>query len=83
MEKIKSIYAGWAASKPDWMPDSVALVRGQLDKAKAITNHLFGLNQFVIGKPIWESYLKGEEANPKVAMQKVVDAVKAEMAKGG
>ena len=78
----KSIYADWGAKKPDWMPDSVALVRGQLDKAKAITNHLFGLNQFVIGKPIWESYLKGEEADPKVAMQKVVDAVKAEMKKG-
>ena len=78
----KSIYADWSAKKPDWMPESVALVRGQLDKAKAITNHLFGLQQFVIGKPIWESYLKGEEADPKVAMQKVVDAVKAEMKKG-
>ena len=60
----------------------LALVRGQLDKAKAITNNLFGLQQFVIGKPIWESYLKGEESDPKVAMQKVVDAVKAEMKKG-
>jgi multiple sugar transport system substrate-binding protein len=79
----KSIYAGWDANKPDWMPDFVSLVRGQLDKAKAIDNHLFGLNQFVIGKPIWESYLKGEEADPKVAMQKVVDAVQAEMKKGG
>jgi len=36
----------------------------------------------VIGKPIWESYLRGEEANPKVAMQKVMDAAKAEMKKG-
>ena len=61
---------------------SSALVRGQLDQAKAITNHLFGLQQFVIGKPIWETYLKGEEADPKVAMQKVVDAVQAEMKKG-
>ncbi len=78
----KSIYADWAANKPDWMPEFVGLVRGQLDQAKAITNHLFGLQQFVIGKPIWESYLKGEEADPKVAMQKVMDAVKAEMAKG-
>ena len=78
----KSIYAEWNAKKPDWMPASVALVRGQLDKAKAITNNLFGLQQFVIGKPIWESYLKGEEPDPKVAMQKVVDAVKAEMKKG-
>ncbi len=78
----KSIYADWNANKPDWMPDFVALVRGQLDKAKAINNHLFGLQQFVIGKPIWEAYLKGDEPDPKVAMQKVVAAVQAEMKKG-
>ena len=78
----KSIYADWDASKPDWMPEFVGLVRGQLDRAKAITNHLFGLQQFVIGKPIWETYLKGEEADPKAAMQKVVDAVQAELKKG-
>jgi len=57
-------------------------VRGQLDRAKAITNHLFGLQQFVIGKPIWETYLKGEEPDPKAAMKKVVDAVQAELKKG-
>jgi ABC-type glycerol-3-phosphate transport system substrate-binding protein len=78
----KSIYAEWDANKPDWMPEFVALVRGQLDKAKAITNHLFGLQQFVIGKPHWETYLKGEEADPKAAMQKVVEAVQAELKRG-
>ena len=78
----KSIYAEWNANKPDWMPDFVGLVRDQLDRAKAITNHLFGLQQFVIGKPIWEAYLKGQEADPKVAMQKVVEAVQAELKKG-
>jgi multiple sugar transport system substrate-binding protein len=78
----KSIYAEWDAKKPDWMPDFVGLVRGQLDRAKAINNNLFGLNQFVIGKPIWETYLKGEESNPKVAMQKVVEAVHAEIKRG-
>ncbi|MBX6321192.1 MAG: extracellular solute-binding protein [Rhodospirillaceae bacterium] len=78
----KSIYAAWDADKPDWMPDFVALVRGQLDRAKAITNHLFGLQQFVIGQPIWETYLKGEEPDPKVAMEKVMDAVQAELKRG-
>ncbi|MGK9171093.1 extracellular solute-binding protein [Inquilinus limosus] len=77
-----SIYAEWRADKPDWMPDFVSLVRDQLDRAKAITNHLFGLQQFVIGKPIWETYLKGEEADPKLAMQKVAEAVNAEVKKG-
>ena len=78
----KSIYSGWDANKPDWMPGFVSLVRGQLDQAKAINNHLFGLQQFVIGRPMWEAYLKGEEADPKVAMQKVVEAVQAEMKRG-
>ena len=54
----KSIYADWDAKKPDWMPPFVGLVRSQLDRAKAIDNNLFGLQQFVIGKPIWETYLK-------------------------
>src|SRR5271170_8039821 len=78
----KSIYAEWSANKPDWMPPFVGLVRDQLDKAKAITNHLFGLQQFVIGKPIWEAYLKGQEPDPKAAMQKVVEAVQAEIKRG-
>ena len=78
----KSIYAEWNSSKPDWMPPFVGLVREQLDRAKAITNHLFGLQQFVIGKPIWETYLKGEEPDPKAAMKKVVEAVQAELKKG-
>ena len=82
MPPYKSIYAEWDANKPEWMPDFVALVRGQLDRAKAIPNHIFGLQQFVIGKPAWETFLKGEEADPKVAMQNVMDAVKAEMDRG-
>ena len=78
----KSIYAEWDANKPDWLPPFVGLVRSQLDSAKAINNHIFGLQQFVIGKPIWDAYLKGEEADPKAAMQKVVEAVQAEMKRG-
>jgi multiple sugar transport system substrate-binding protein len=77
-----SIYTDWTANKPDWMPPFVSLVRGQLDRARAIKNHVFGLQQFVIAKPIWESYLKGEEADPKVAMQKAMAAVNAEVKKG-
>lgn len=78
----KSIYAEWAADKPDWMPEFVGLVRGQLDQAKAINNHLFGLQQFIIGQPVWETYLKGEEKDPRVALKNVVDAVQAEMKRG-
>jgi ABC-type glycerol-3-phosphate transport system substrate-binding protein len=79
----KSVYAGWQASKPDWMQDFVGLIRGQLDVAKAITNHPFGLTQFVIGKPFWEEFLTGKEADPKAALQKAKDAVAAEIKKAG
>ena len=57
------------------------LVRGQLDVAKAIPNHAFGLQQFIIGQPFWEKYLKGEEKDPKVALQAAKDAVAAEVKK--
>lgn len=77
----KSIYAGWDATPPDWMQPFVGLVRSQLDVAKAINNHPFGLTQFVIGKPLWEEFLTGKEADPKAALQKAKDAVQAEIAK--
>ncbi|SDB23950.1 ABC transporter substrate-binding protein [Bauldia litoralis] len=78
----KSIYAEWDANPPDWMLPFVALVRAQLDKAKAIENNLFGLSQFQIGQPLWQAYLTGEVEDPKVAMQNVMDAVKAERDRG-
>jgi multiple sugar transport system substrate-binding protein len=81
----KSIYAAWETEKPDWLEANpwVALVRGQLDVAKAIPNHAFGLQQFIIGQPLWEAYFKGEVDDPKVAMQNAKDAVVAEIKKAG
>jgi len=81
----KSLYTAWNANPPDWLTKQtwVPLVRGQLDVAKAIPNHSFGLQQFVIGQPFWEKYLKGEEKDPKVAMQAAKDAVVAEIKKSG
>lgn len=63
------------------MPEFVGLVRNQLDKAKAINNHLFGLQQFIIGRPIWDKYLTGEVADPMEVMKEVEAAVKAELEK--
>jgi multiple sugar transport system substrate-binding protein len=74
-----SIYAEWEENPPDWMRPYVGLVREQLDVARAIDNHLFGLTQFVIGKPYWEAYLTGEESDPLAALQAAQDAVNAEI----
>lgn len=78
-----SIYNKWKQSPPDFLKANpwVDLVFGQLAVAKAIPNHAFGLQQFIIGQPIWEKYLKGEEKDPKVAMQAAKDAVAAEVKK--
>jgi ABC-type glycerol-3-phosphate transport system substrate-binding protein len=79
----KSLYDQWNSEKPDWYTSQtwLPLVRGQLDVAKAIPNHAFGLNQFVIGQPLWEKYLSGEESDPMVALQAAKDAVAAEVKK--
>jgi ABC-type glycerol-3-phosphate transport system substrate-binding protein len=80
---FKSINDKLAKDKPDWFTKEtwVPLVRAQLDVAKAIPNHAFGLQQFIIGQPLWEKYLKGEEKDPKKAMQAAKDAVAAEVKK--
>jgi ABC-type glycerol-3-phosphate transport system substrate-binding protein len=78
----QSIHADWQANPPDWLPDFVGLVRVQMDRARAIDTHLFGLQQFFIGQPIWETYLKGEESNPRAALEKVAAAVQAEVQRG-
>lgn len=77
-----SIYAEWEANPPEWMLPFVSLVRGQLDVAKAITNHKFGLQQFVIGQPHWETFLTGEVDDPRAALQAAQDAVMAEINRG-
>jgi multiple sugar transport system substrate-binding protein len=78
-----SIYADWAKNPPDWLKEQawVPVVFDQMKVAKAIPNHAFGLQQFVIGQPFWEKYLKGEEPDPKKAMQAAKDAVVAEIKK--
>lgn len=71
-----SLYTKWNAEKPDWYTGQawVATVFSQLPIAKAIPNNPFGLNQFVIGQPIWEKYLKGE-TDAKTAMEETKKAV--------
>lgn len=80
---FKSIYAKWETEKPDWLQEQswVPLVRGQLDVAKAIPNHAFGLQQFILGQPVWEKYLTGEVSDPKAALQEAKDLVAAEVMK--
>jgi multiple sugar transport system substrate-binding protein len=49
--------------------------------SRAIRTNKFGLQQFVIGQPHWEKYLKGDEKNPKKALLAAKNAVYAEYKK--
>ena len=61
----------WDEKKPDWLPEAINTIYGQLPIAKAITNHLFGLKQFQIARPFYEKYLKGEETDEKKVLAAV------------
>jgi ABC-type glycerol-3-phosphate transport system substrate-binding protein len=78
-----SVYDAWAQDTPDWLAAQpwVELVTGSMAVAKAIPNHSFGLQQFIIGQPFWEEYLKGEVDDPMVALQNTKDAVAEEVMK--
>jgi multiple sugar transport system substrate-binding protein len=77
-EKLQTDNPDWF-QKETWVP----LIFEQLKVAKAIPNHAFGLQQFILGQPIWEKYLKGESTDAKAVMQEAKDAVAAEVKKAG
>ena len=81
LPSFTSIYKGWADKKPDWLPEAINTIYGQLPIAKAITNHLFGLKQFQIARPFYDKYLKGEETDEKKVLQQCMDAVTDELKK--
>lgn len=77
----QSLWEDWRSTPPDWMEEWAFLVADQLPASRAITTHKFGLTQFQIGQPLWEKYLKGEESDPRNALQAAQDAVLAEVEK--
>jgi hypothetical protein len=81
LSPYRSDWAKWTKNPPSWMADWAFTVRKELATSKAIRTHKFGLTQFVIGKPAWEAYLKGDESNPKKALAKAKALVLAEVKK--
>jgi multiple sugar transport system substrate-binding protein len=81
LSPYKSHWAKWEKTPPTWMADWAFTVKKELATSKAIKTHKFGLNQFVIGKPAWEAYLKGDEKNAKTALAKAKALVQAEVKK--
>jgi len=81
LSPYRSDWAKWTKNPPPWIADWAFTVRKELATSKAIRTHKFGLTQFVIGKPAWEAYLKGDEKNAKKALAKAKALVLAEVKK--
>jgi hypothetical protein len=81
LSPYKSDWAKWDKNPPSWIADWAFTVRKELATSKAIKTHKFGLTQFVIGKPAWEAYLKGDEKSAKKALAKAKALVQAEVKK--
>jgi len=81
LSPYKSHWAKWTKNPPPWMADWAFTVHNELATSKAIRTHAFGLTQFVLGKPAWEAYLKGDEPDPKKALAKAQALVLAEVKK--
>ncbi|MDI3340067.1 MAG: extracellular solute-binding protein [Sphaerobacter sp.] len=78
-----SMWEKWKQNRLEWMADWAFLVGDQLPMSKAIRTTKYGVTQFNLGQPHWEKYLKGEESDPRKAMQAAMDAVMAEVQKSG
>jgi hypothetical protein len=76
-----SLWVKWSKNPPSWLPAWGPLVFNQLKVSRAIRTNKFGLQQFNIGQPYWEKYLKGEEKNPRKALLAAKKAVYAEYKK--
>jgi multiple sugar transport system substrate-binding protein len=78
-----SLWNEWKSNPPPWMEDWAFFVVDQLKISRPIQTSKFGVTQFLIGQPHWETYIKGEESDPKKALAKAMNAVVEEVKKGG
>ena len=81
MAPYSSQWNSWSAKHPEWIDESAFLIQAKMKSSRAIHTHKSGVSQFNLAQPFWEKYLKGEEADPKKAMQQARDAVAAELKK--
>jgi multiple sugar transport system substrate-binding protein len=80
---FSSTWQDWEAQRPAWLVDWADFLGSQLERAKAIETTTFGVQQFNLGQPHWQTYLTGEESDPRKALQAAMDAVDEEVEREG
>jgi multiple sugar transport system substrate-binding protein len=76
---FQSTWDEWESNRPDWLVTWADFLGDQLERARAIETTTFGVQQFNIGQPHWQTYLTGDEDDPRVALDKAMEAVLAEV----
>jgi multiple sugar transport system substrate-binding protein len=77
MPILESIWAEWRDAAPEYVTNNqwVFGLYDGMEQARAIQPSILSIDQFSAARPEWIRYLTGEESDPKVALQKAMDAV--------
>jgi multiple sugar transport system substrate-binding protein len=73
----RSLRTQWTQRRPDWVGHWAVRVYGELERASPIPPHRLGARQFTIAQHHWETYLRGEQRNPRKALANAMKAVRA------
>ena len=80
---LQSLWTEWETTAPDYLTANpwAKQVFDGLANASAIAPNILSIKQFDTARPEWLKYLSGEESDPKAALTKAYDAVRAEYKK--
>lgn len=89
LHPVESVWEKWKAVPPPWLGSWAVTLKNQLRRSRSIPTfkgsvfdrypyYRSGAAQFHIGRPHWETYLRGEERDPRRALEKAKQAVLAE-----
>jgi len=73
----RSLWRQWGQRTPEWIDRWALRLHAELERAIPIPPHRLGARQFTIGQPHWETYLRGEQRQPRAALAAAMKAVRA------
>jgi multiple sugar transport system substrate-binding protein len=76
-----SLWNEWESNPPPWMEEWALFVVDQLKISRPIQPSKFGVTQFQVAQPHWQTYITGEESDPRKALAKSMNAVTEEVKK--
>ena len=89
LQPYETVWKEWSADPPRWLPNWAFALKDQLSRSRSIPilqvgegeypYYQSGVAQFLIGRNHWETYLLGDERDPRVALENAKQAVLAEI----